>query len=368
MNILVTSNYFPGEHPGGVESVARVLVAGYRKRGHSVRWTGARVTARPPGLTADDRPLRAWNVTERRLGFPYPLPGPISLARLEQDVRWADAIHVNDSLYAVSQAVCYHAARLRRPVLLTQHVPPIPYRNPAIRALQRAAYLTLGHPALRRADQVAFVSEAVASSFRSLRLRRPPVVVENAIDTDLFRPVGDAERARARHRAGASPGQPLLLFVGRFVAKKGLERVRAAAEATPDATWVLAGPAGDVDPTAWRLGNVRVAGPLPQERLADLYRAADLLVLPSVGEGFPVSVQEALASGTPAVVSPAIGSSLPGLDDVVFPIASDVADTVRKALACAPGRREAAAALARGRWSADAVIDRYEDLLREILE
>lgn len=40
-----------------------------------------------------------------------------------------------------------------------------------------------------------------------------------------------------------------------------------------------------VDPAMWRLGNVQCLGSLPAERLAALYRSADLQLLPSVGEG-----------------------------------------------------------------------------------
>jgi glycosyltransferase involved in cell wall biosynthesis len=43
-------------------------------------------------------------------------------------------------------------------------------------------------------------------------------------------------------------------------------------------------------------------GPRTPDELARIYRAADALILPSRGEGFPLSVQEAIASGLPAFV------------------------------------------------------------------
>ena len=49
--------------------------------------------------------------------------------------------------------------------------------------------------------------------------------------------------------------------------------------------------------------NARLMGQLPQAELAELYRAADVFVLPSEGEGFPLAVQEALASGLPVITS-----------------------------------------------------------------
>jgi len=44
-------------------------------------------------------------------------------------------------------------------------------------------------------------------------------------------------------------------------------------------------------------------GPLPQEELAMMYKASDVFILPSYGEGFPLSIQEAMATGLPIITS-----------------------------------------------------------------
>src|SRR6202008_680383 len=54
---------------------------------------------------------------------------------------------------------------------------------------------------------------------------------------------------------------------------------------------------GPLDPSVWGLPNVRVYSALSGSTLVPLYRASDVLLLPSVGEGFPLVVQEALACG-----------------------------------------------------------------------
>jgi glycosyltransferase involved in cell wall biosynthesis len=92
------------------------------------------------------------------------------------------------------------------------------------------------------------------------------------------------------------------LFVGRFVEKKGLAVLRRIATALPDSLFVMLGQ-GPVDPGAWGLDNVRVVGAVDQQTLARYYQSADLLVLPSVGEGLPLVVQEAMSAGLPAAVS-----------------------------------------------------------------
>ena len=298
---LVTVTHYFESHRGGVELVAGRLVREFAAAGVETIWLAGDASPPPldaPGATAS--PFRVWNIAERRLGIPFPLPAPSALKRIFRAVRDSEAVLLHDSLYLGNVAAFLAARWFGRPVEVVQHIGEVPYRNPLLRTLMTLANRLVARPILARADQVVFISEVTARYFGSVRFRRPPLLVFNGVDTDLFRPADAEARAQIRRRLGLPEEGVIALFCGRFVEKKGLPFLEAAARARPDVLWVLAG-WGPVDPKSWGLPNVRVFEGMAHPALAELYRAADVFVLPSAGEGFPLVVQEALACGLPVV-------------------------------------------------------------------
>ena len=372
MRILLVSNYYP-EHVGGIETVAASLTLGYRKRGHEVRWIAGDIGRARHPAAGDDSPVRVWNGIER-LGFPYPLPSPAAVRRIARHVEWSEVVHMHDCLYAINVATFRATRGCRRPVLLTQHVAKVPYRNPLVRGLQSAAYATIGRSVLSRAEQVVFVSEQVRRWFEPrIRFRRSPLLIENGIDADLFQPPSDSERASIRAGLGANGSRPLLLFVGRFVEKKGVRLLQPLIEATQYCDWLLIGRSGDVDPAMWSLPNMKLMEPMHPAQLRGYYAAADLLVLPSSGEGFPVVAQEAMACGTPALLSELTASGLPAIRGVVFTsrlTVEELASSVKRAVDAAAGDvglRTRVASVAHERWRTDTMVLRYEEQLEALL-
>ena len=365
--ILLVSNYFP-EHIGGVETVADNLARGYRRRGYRVRWAAAQTSRSLHRGHLDDLPLPAWNVTEDHFGFPYPILHPSALGPLLRAVRNSEVLHVHDCLYQASAIATLAAAMLRKPVLLTQHVGAVPYRQPFLRAVQHIAYHGPGRLVLAQADQITFVSQPVSRWFaRFVRRAQSAPVISNGVDTDLFRPVPAERREALRAELGLPANGPLLLFCGRFVQKKGLHLLEGVARRNRQWSWLFIGRAGDTDPAAWQLPNVRVLAAVPPARLASYYQAADLLVLPSTGEGFPVAVQEAMACGTPAVVSDELQDSVPWTVAFGTPRTADaIVVTIDRALKTIAGDhafRERVASFAHRHWDWEGTVARYEGLL-----
>jgi glycosyltransferase involved in cell wall biosynthesis len=107
--------------------------------------------------------------------------------------------------------------------------------------------------------------------------------------------------------------------------------------------------------------------------LRDYYAAADLLVLPSSGEGFPVVAQEAMACGTPVLLSEQTAAGMPAIRDVVFTTnlgGENLLSVLRDALAAVesnPDLRARLAALAHERWRPEKVVSSYEEQLEGLL-
>jgi len=223
-----------------------------------------------------------------------------------------------------------------------------------------------------------------AAELVSLYDARPEQVVTIApgVDLDRFRP-GSGDRAAERAAVGLAPEAVLLLFVGRIQPLKAPDVVlRAAARLVADdpalrsrlVVGVIGGPsgAGTRDPEnlaelARELGIadlVRFEEPAGQDRLADFYRAADLVVVPSYNESFGLVALEAQACGTP-VVAARVGGLRTAVADGVSGLLLDGHDPVDYAAAIAgllsaPGRMAemgAAGASYARRFGWDATVD-----------
>ena len=369
LRVLLLTHFFES-HGGGIELVVRHLAREFAGRGVEVRWAATAEKDRPAPPAPDFQrvPMHSFNFVERVSGFPYPIWTPTGYPALVRSLRWADVIHVHDAVYFGSQLAWQFSKAAGKPFVLTQHIGEFP-AGFVYRTLQRTAMTFFSGPLIRRADAVAFVGDGVRAELRHLRAEGDTRVIYNGLDREVFHPSDEPVDA-LRRRLGLHPGGPILLFAGRFSPKKRLDRIREAAAALPGIRFVLVG-SGRPDPADWKLSNVLVPGRQAPERLADWYRAADLFVLPSVGEGFPLVLQEAMACGTPCLVTeetregclaakPHLLSAGSGAREFV-----DRCDELARDLPRLRAMRADVAALAAATWSWSRCADEYLEMYRD---
>jgi D-inositol-3-phosphate glycosyltransferase len=304
MKLGVVTHYMP-PHQGGIEHVAEVLFSGYAEAGIDVRWIASRVPAAAPAREARRIRVRCWNGPERRLGVPVPIWSAEGWRELARLARWADALHVHDCLYPSSAVAVALGRRAGKPVLLSQHVGVVHYASPVLNWLQRGAYATLGRATLRAASRVVFATPAAARYVAALLHIHPErtCAIPNGVDTTRFRPASSAERRTARESLGLPLDRPIVLFAGRLVAKKGIDLVLGVSDHLPGTHFLIVGD-GPMQPLLRkRRDNVSWIPAVSPERMPDCYGACDCVLLPSRDEGLPLVVQEAMASGRPAVIS-----------------------------------------------------------------
>ena len=373
MRVLLVTHYYP-EHRSGIEIIAHEIARRLAARGVEIVWAASDLGAAADSGDIRRLPMRTWNVSEQFLGVPYPLWSASSLARLKREVAHCDLVHIHDSLYLGNVFAFLCARWQRKPVVVTQHIGLVPYSQRLLRGLMGLANHTLARMVLRHSDQCVLYARQVEAYFAPfVQFRRPPRFIANGVDAEQFQPPSAAQREKLRRELGWPEDRPILLFVGRFVEKKGLPFLRELARKWPDASWVCVG-WGPLDPRAWGLANVICAGSLPQREIAAYYQAADVLVLPSVGEGFPLVVQEALSCGTPAMIAPETARAVPGIKEVVWVAELEAEQWLTKLRSATSdreqlaARRQAAAAYARQHWDWDACANQYLQLFHELTD
>jgi glycosyltransferase involved in cell wall biosynthesis len=266
-----------------------------------------------------------------------------SLPRLLRRLR-PDVAHFQHALPLAApgrSVVTIHDLSFEREPSLMPLVDRIVFRTTVPRVVRRAAHV-LAVSARTRRDLVELYG------IDDARI----VVTPNAVDP-VFTPDGE-------------PGEAYLLFVGAIQERKNpLAAADAAAEV--GLPLVVAGP--EKEPALAReleRRGARLRGYVTKPELAELYRGAAALLLPSRYEGFGLPVLEAMASGTPVVAAPEPALREVAGEAALYAEPADLAAAVRRALA--ERERLRAAGLERARlFSWEETARRTLAVYREVL-
>jgi glycosyltransferase involved in cell wall biosynthesis len=289
---VATHNYPP--HPGGLETIVHQLTLGFAKRHEvivaSTAWQGKTGVTNEDGATVHRLP--AWHGAETR-GVPYATPFGPGVGQAVAALRSCDVLHAHGSLYPTT-LLALLARRRTTPLFVTEHVGFVPYSSSTLNSVQRIAWATIGSPVAHRCAKVIAYNSRVRDWLAGRFGEEQVAFIRNGVDTVMFRPRTMGEQRAARSRLGLPAEAVLGLFVGRAAEKKNLEAVLDFP--ARHYQLVVCGAHRTLPPGVLDLGVV------PHAIMPDVLGAADFLLHPAIGEGFPVIVQEAMASGLPVAL------------------------------------------------------------------
>jgi len=360
---MLCSNYPP--HPGGLEIMVQNLARGLSRRHEVTVVTSAFGDAE--GKQEEDgmvvHRIPTFHATER-LGIPYPVPSPRAFDAALRSAASTDVLHAHGALYASS----IHAARAARrhgvPLVLTEHVGFVEYGSRAVNAVEAIAWRTIGDRVIGASSAVTTYNSRVMQWLGGRYPGRDIRFIGNGVDTARFHARPRAERSETRRSLGLPDDRPLVLFAARASEKKNLDAVLAFSR---DSFHLVVCGA----PRGLRADGLTDLGVVPYSQMPRIFGCVDAMVHASTGEGFPLAVQEALASGLALALlwdpgyaawldrsAVAACDTLELLERAVRALATDEAH--RRRLSSA-GRR-----WAEQRWSWEATVEAYERLYLDV--
>jgi glycosyltransferase involved in cell wall biosynthesis len=231
---------------------------------------------------------------------------PAALARVNRP----DVVHVFGFRDPVTTAVAAWCRIARIPYVFE----PLGMFEPRLRKvfLKRALDATLYRGVARGAATVVVASQREADAVVAWGIAAEKVRVRG---NGFPEPLAAEANGDLRSRLGIPGNAPVILYVGRIAAGKGIEHLLDAARRLPGAHLVIAGPddrhgtsalVERAQTEAATAGRIHLL-PVTDEPPHDLYPQADVFVLASAGESFGIVAAEAAAAGTPVIVSDRCG-------------------------------------------------------------
>jgi glycosyltransferase involved in cell wall biosynthesis len=356
MRILnVTQSYFPFLEFGGPPVKVRSLSRQLAKLGHHVTvltadW-GLQSRASAASVAKSAQPSAfGWRMEESGIEAIY-LPSWLhyralswnpGIARYCRARLWNfDVAHIFGLYDFLGPAVAAACRRSGIPYV----VEPIGMFVPIVRnfLLKRMYHLLLGQRMLRGAERIIATSPQELAELAGSGLTSERIVVRrNGVEAPDTMP----ERGKVRRAAGLAENAKMVLYLGRLSEKKSPDLLLQAfallckTNADAELSLVFAGPdEGGMQQKLLQMAGalgvssrVQIRGAAYREEKWNAFRAADVFVLPSQNENFGNTAAEAVAAGTPVVVTDKCGIA-PLLADVAGLVAEHDAAALAQAIA-----------------------------------
>ncbi len=301
--LMLTDSYFP--EVGGSETAIRKLGDAMVDAGHTV---GVAVISKPNAANPSTK-LSFWNVSSRIGGMDCKFLGKIH--NLRRIVREFQPDIINAHFMLESGYVGVKTAKAEGiPCVVTNRGKGL--YNKAMNVIERFLYWLWNRGALH-ADRFLATSDEMVDILRE-RYGRDSMVMSNGVDTVAFSPEKNGQPIRDRH--GVRPGQRVILCARRLVPKNGIEYIVRALplirEKHDTVLWLASPLIREYERLKQIAAELQVSeyvhflGPILHDELPLYFRAADVVVQPSIAEARSLACLEAMAAGS-AVIATATG-------------------------------------------------------------
>lgn len=299
---LVSDWYYP--KIGGVASHMHHLAIKLKERGHEVaivtnnRTTGKEEDLEKQGIELIKIPGIVSPLLEVNVTY-----GLKSSEELNEFLKDFDIIHSHHAFTPLALKAVKAGRAMRRATLLTTHSISFAYESKLWEALGFTISLFTDY--LKYPHRIIAVSRA-AKAFIEHFTDVPISIVPNGVDDKRFSPTKEKDKIKAKFGIKGN----VVLYVSRMSYRKGPHVLLNAFSKIEDATLVIVG-SGEMLPflkaQAKFLGiedRVVFMGYVPDDLLPEIFKMADIFVLPSVSsEAFGIVVLEAMASGVPVIAT-----------------------------------------------------------------
>jgi len=292
MRIVIIVNLFPPKWIGGTEIASYCIAEHLAKRKHDVHI----ITSLDHDLVKNRSYEKGFHI-HRISVIPIRTIGLIffwvDIFRMIKKID-PDIVHAQSLIFAI-------------PALISKKLLKIPYivwGQGSDVYLQDCFMKLVSNTIIKNADSAIALTKNMKELMQAI-YNRDIVIIPNGIDLGDYR---DEPDEPPRETLGKR-----ILFVGRFNPVKGIQylvrAMKIVCEVLPDAKLILVGD-GEERENLEHLTNslgirdrVDFVGMIPHEKIPDYLCQADIFVLPSLSEGFPLVILEAMACGLPIVAT-----------------------------------------------------------------
>ncbi len=319
MKILHVVPYFPPAYAfGGPAKVAYEMCRELVKRGHDVtvytsdaRDLYSRVSVKPPDVIDALKVFYFKNASMTLVRGAKLFVTPRLFSKVKNEVKTFDVVHLHE-FRSFQNVVLHHYAMISRVPYVLQAHGSLPKIIARLR-LKRIYDVFSGYRLLRDAAKVIALSLVEAEQYKCMGVPEEKIaIIPNGIDLSEYTTL--PPQGSFKKKYGINDNDKVVLYVGRIHESKGLDFLLNAFACVvtklKNAKLVIAGPDdGYLSKLKTMVKafkeeeSVLISGPLYGSNKLEAYVDADLCVLPSRYETFPMSLLEAYACGKPIVAS-----------------------------------------------------------------